>query len=102
MVFAHEIAAELPAAARRPDRRHSAAGSLQRPRLLSRGRTGGPCLYSLRLGRLLEHDPKKWIPVLGKDHARNNNLERDDDSRRNHLALVAAPHWAQARSMCPR
>jgi hypothetical protein len=30
---------------------------------------------------------KKWMPVLGKDHARTNNLERDDDSRRNHLAL---------------
>jgi hypothetical protein len=29
---------------------------------------------------------KKWMPVLGKDHAQTNNLERDDDSRRNHLA----------------
>jgi hypothetical protein len=35
----------------------------------------------------LEHDPKKWIPVLGKDHAQTNNLERDDDSKRNHRAL---------------
>jgi hypothetical protein len=42
----------------------------------------------------LEHDPKKWTPVLGKDHAECNNLERDDDSKKNHLALVvtvAAP-----------
>jgi hypothetical protein len=35
----------------------------------------------------LEHDTKKWMPVLGKDHAQTNNLERDDDSKRNHLAL---------------
>jgi hypothetical protein len=27
------------------------------------------------------------MPVLGKDHARTNNLERDDDPKRNHLAL---------------
>ena len=30
-----------------------------------------------------------WEPVFGKDHAQNKNLERDDDSRRNHPALVA-------------
>jgi hypothetical protein len=24
---------------------------------------------------------KKWMPVLGKDHAQKNNLERDDDSK---------------------
>jgi hypothetical protein len=30
---------------------------------------------------------KKWMPVLGKDHAQTNNLERDDDSKRNHPAL---------------
>jgi uncharacterized protein involved in type VI secretion and phage assembly len=42
----------------------------------------------------LEHDPKKhapakagWMPILGKDHARNNNLERADGSKRNHRAL---------------
>src|SRR5262245_3749679 len=35
----------------------------------------------------LEHDPKRWTPVLGKDHARNNNLEHDDDSKRNHHTL---------------
>jgi hypothetical protein len=33
--------------------------------------------------------PKKWEPVFGKDHAQNKNLERDDDSKRNHSALVA-------------
>src|SRR5271169_5027248 len=27
------------------------------------------------------------MPGLGKDYARNNNLERDDDSKRNHPAL---------------
>jgi hypothetical protein len=36
---------------------------------------------------LLEHDPKKGIPVLGKDHAQNNNLERDVNSNKDHLAL---------------
>jgi urease accessory protein len=44
-----------------------------------------------QLGReRLEHDPKKWIPILGKDHARNDNLERDHGSKRNHRALVSA------------
>jgi hypothetical protein len=38
----------------------------------------------------LEHDPKKWAPVLGKDHAQTNNLERDDDSKKNHLAPANA------------
>jgi sulfonate transport system ATP-binding protein len=38
-------------------------------------------------GPALEHDPKKWTPVLGKDHVQTNNLERDDDSQKNHLAL---------------
>jgi hypothetical protein len=26
---------------------------------------------------LLEHDPKKWKPVFGKDHAQTNNLDHD-------------------------
>jgi hypothetical protein len=29
-----------------------------------------------------EHDPQKWIPVFGKDHAPINNLKRDDDSKK--------------------
>jgi len=28
-----------------------------------------------RLG-VLEHDPEKWVPVFGKDHAPNNKLKR--------------------------
>jgi hypothetical protein len=34
---------------------------------------------------------KKWMPVLGKDHDQTNNLERDDDSKGNHLALTEYP-----------
>jgi hypothetical protein len=41
--------------------------------------------------RSLEHDPKKWTPVLGKDHAQTNNLEHDDDSKKNHFALELSP-----------
>jgi hypothetical protein len=33
---------------------------------------------------------RKWMPVLEKDHAQTNNLERDDDSKRNHPALDRA------------
>jgi hypothetical protein len=33
------------------------------------------------------HDPEKWRPVFGKDHAQNEELERDDDSKKSHHAL---------------
>src|SRR5262245_57769051 len=33
-----------------------------------------------------EHDPEKWIPVFGKDHAPTIDLERDDDSQKSHPA----------------
>jgi hypothetical protein len=33
-----------------------------------------------------EHDPEKWVPVFGKDHA-PTKLERDDDSKKSHPAL---------------
>src|SRR5262249_5005191 len=29
----------------------------------------------------IEHDPEKWIPVFGRDHAPTKKLTRDDDSR---------------------
>jgi hypothetical protein len=29
-------------------------------------------------GRTLARDPEKWVPVFGKDHAQDKNLERDD------------------------
>jgi pimeloyl-ACP methyl ester carboxylesterase len=35
----------------------------------------------------LEHDPEKWGPVFGKDHAQSNKLKRDDGG---HLALGSA------------
>src|SRR5262249_24125830 len=34
----------------------------------------------------IEHDPEKWEPVFGKDHAATSKMERDDDSKKNHLA----------------
>jgi hypothetical protein len=34
-----------------------------------------------------EHDPEKWIPVFGKDHAQTKEAERDGDSTNNHPAL---------------
>jgi hypothetical protein len=36
----------------------------------------------------LEHDPEKWIPVFGKDHAPLDKLERDDDPKESHSALA--------------
>src|SRR5262249_12059839 len=39
----------------------------------------------------LEHDPEKWEPVFGKDHAPSINLERDVDSKKRHLALAWNP-----------
>jgi hypothetical protein len=32
------------------------------------------------LAIMLEHDPEKWIPVFGKDHAKTTGLKRNDDS----------------------
>src|SRR5262249_21635406 len=36
----------------------------------------------------LAHDPEKWEPVFGKDHAPSKNLGRDDDSKKRHHALA--------------
>jgi hypothetical protein len=36
----------------------------------------------------LEHDPEKWEPVFGKRSCSNKELERDDDSKKNHPALA--------------
>jgi hypothetical protein len=33
---------------------------------------------SVARGRTLARDPEKWVPVFGKDHAQDENLERDD------------------------
>src|SRR5262249_38779357 len=48
-----------------------------------------------RNGKLLEHDPEKWVPVFGKACPRarpegscsNDRVERDGDSKKSHLAL---------------
>src|SRR5262249_21171981 len=62
-----------------------------------------------QIGRSLEHDPEKWIPVFGKACPRarpegscsNNKPERDGDSKKSHLALgslsVAEPRLAPTR-----
>src|SRR6266705_1073758 len=36
----------------------------------------------------LEHDPEKWTPVFRKRSCSNKKIERDDDSKKSHLALV--------------
>src|ERR1700740_2863885 len=45
----------------------------------------------------LEHDPEKWIPVFGKRSCSKKRLERDDDSKKSHHVLTAAP-----RDLMPR
>ena len=37
---------------------------------------------------LLEHDPEKRVPIFRKDHAQIKEIERDDDSKKRHHALV--------------
>jgi DNA-binding NarL/FixJ family response regulator len=37
---------------------------------------------------LLEHDPEKWVPVFGKRSCSKKKLERGDDSKKSHPALV--------------
>src|SRR3974390_35302 len=38
---------------------------------------------------LPEHDPEKWVPVFGKRSCSNKEVEQDDDSKKNHPALLA-------------
>jgi hypothetical protein len=40
----------------------------------------------------LEHDPEKWIPVFGKRSCSKKKLERDDDSKKSHHALMGELH----------
>jgi hypothetical protein len=45
---------------------------------------------SARGGRAdLEHDPEKWIPVFGKDHAQRKNLDPAATKRLPAFALMA-------------
>jgi mono/diheme cytochrome c family protein len=41
-------------------------------------------------------DPEKWEPVFGKDHAQDKNLERDDESKKNHPALMTRARQGRA------
>src|SRR5258707_13592185 len=36
----------------------------------------------------VEHDPEKWVPVFPKRSCSNKKIERDDDSKKSHPALV--------------
>src|SRR5262245_28208198 len=45
----------------------------------------------------LEHDPEKWIPVFGKRSCSKHDLERDDDSKKSHLALRGRLNPRRAR-----
>ena len=49
-------------------------------------------------GRRIEHDPEKWIPVFGTDHAPVAKLERDDYSKKSHLAPVVRGTRPRARA----
>src|SRR6202049_4474439 len=55
----------------------------------------------------VEHDPEKWAAVFPRDkrqgrlrgdHAQTNEIERDDDSKKSHHALVGGKGDAQAPS----
>jgi hypothetical protein len=48
-----------------------------------------PVPAMMRAARMHAVGAPGWEPVFGKDHAQNKNLERDDDSKKNHPALVA-------------
>src|SRR6516225_7221607 len=39
----------------------------------------------------LQHDPEKWEPVFGERSCSNKEVERDDDSTKNHPALAGQP-----------
>ena len=41
--------------------------------------------------RLLKHDPEKWLPVFGKDHAQTKTQSGMTTSKRSHRALAVAP-----------
>jgi hypothetical protein len=45
----------------------------------------------------LEHDPEKWIPVFGKDHAQTKKIERDCGSIQNYPVLRLPGRCVQAR-----
>jgi hypothetical protein len=51
------------------------------------GELTGHSMPRLRAGRVLEHDPEKWVPVFRKDHAQIKEIERDGDSKKSHHAL---------------
>ena len=46
----------------------------------------GPKCSKASIDDRLEHDPEKWEPVFGKRSCSNKELERDDDSKKNHPA----------------
>src|SRR5205807_6044867 len=41
----------------------------------------------LARGPALQHDPEKWTPVFRTRSCSNKKIERDDDSKKSHLAL---------------
>src|SRR5262245_19453667 len=49
------------------------------------------CVVDPMVTICLKHDPEKWIPVFGQDHAPTLSVERDDDSKKSHPDLKR-PH----------
>src|SRR5207302_7305269 len=39
-------------------------------------------------GLRLKHDPEKWVPVFRKRSCSDKSIERDDDSKKSHHALM--------------
>jgi methylated-DNA-[protein]-cysteine S-methyltransferase len=56
-----------------------------------------------QIAEQLQHDPEKWEPVFGKRSCSNKEVERDDDSKKNHPALTResypSPEWGLAREV---
>ena len=96
LVSVEPIGTTMPRAA--PERRHSSSSELERWVQCGRADDHGPTAFKLPLDGTLTRDPEEarlgldqtCEPIVANDPAQNNEPERDGDSRKGHLALVAA------------
>ena len=96
LVSVEPIGTTTPRAA--PERRHSSSSELERWVQCGRADDHGPTAFKLPLDGTLTRDPEEarlgldqtCEPIVANDPAQNNEPERDGDSRKGHLALVAA------------
>src|SRR5438445_4861869 len=69
-----------------------------------------PSPGAVSAGKRLEHDPEKWVPVFPRDKREafarrscsNKKVERDDDSKKSHLALAGSRRGALGRNRLGR